>query len=143
MHANKYLGWVVGLSIVAGGLTAPSARAESSFSDITGTNIWNNTAPIFDGATPLDPKLIENITRVNRESQAAFNACNAAIAQAEQNRPSGPRQFLRDPQPPSNLTAQVPTACRQLEQLKTEADNLRRTVQEVERTRGNSAFATW
>jgi hypothetical protein len=139
MHANKYLGWIVGLSIIAGGLIPSAVRAESSFSDITGTNIWNNTAPIFDGASPLDPRLIENITRVNRESEAAFNACNAAVAQAEQNVPTS-RRFARQP---STQTAVVPAACRQLEQLRADAENLRTTVQEVERSRANSAFATW
>ncbi|HEY9638766.1 MAG TPA: hypothetical protein V6D14_35610 [Coleofasciculaceae cyanobacterium] len=139
MRTIKSLGWVVGLSIVVGALSAAPARADKSFSDITGTNIWNNTAPIFDTDTKLDPKLIENITRVNRDSESAFNACNAAVAQAEQNVPTS-RRFARQP---STQTAEVPTACRQLEQLRTEAENLRRTAQEVERSRGNSAFLTW
>jgi hypothetical protein len=35
MHANKSISWVVGLSILAGGLIATPAKAESSYSDIT------------------------------------------------------------------------------------------------------------
>lgn len=139
MHSIKSIGWVVGLSIVAGGLIATPAKADRSYSDITGTNIWNNTAPIFDTDDKLDPQLIENITRINRESEAAFSACNAAIAQAEQNVPAT-RRFARQP---STQTAAVPAACQQLEQLRTEAENLRSTVEEAERSRANSAFLSW
>jgi hypothetical protein len=143
MQTLKSLGWVVGLSLVAGALSVTPARAEGSYSDITGTNIWNNNAPIFGTDTKIDPRLIDNITRVNRESEAAFNACNAALTQLEQNRPSSIRQFLRDPSSATSEVIEAPTACRQLEQLRAEADNLRRTVQEVERSRSNSAFLTW
>lgn len=139
MHAIKSISWVVGLSVVVGGLIGTPVKAESSFSDITGTNIWNNTAPIFDGGSSLDPTLIDNVTRINRESEAAFNACNDAIAQAEQNSPTT-RRFARQP---STETAAVPAACRQLEALRTEADNLRAALQEAERSSSNAAFGTW
>ncbi len=139
MHAKKSIGWVVGLSLVAGALTAAPAKAGPSYSDITGTNIWNNTAPIFNRGSKIDPNLIENVTRVNRESETAFNACNAAIAQAEQNAPTT-RRFARRP---STETTEAPPACRQLERLRAEAETLRRTVQEVERSRSSSALATW
>jgi hypothetical protein len=139
MYVKKSWGWIVGLSVVAGALAVAPAKAESSYSDITGTNIWNNTAPIFDNDRKLDPKLIENAARVNRESEAAFNACNAAVERAEQTVPTS-RRFARQP---STQTAEVPAACRQLEQLRAEAENLRRTLQEAERARSSSAFLTW
>ncbi len=142
MQTNKSLIWAVGLALAAGVLNAPAARA-NSYSDITGTNIWNNTAPIFDSNTKLDPTLIENITRVNRDSETALRACNDAIAQIEQTRRPGIRQFLRDPSNVSVAPPETPTACRQLEQLRTQADSLRRTVQDAERARGNSALGTW
>ncbi len=142
LQINKSLVLVAGLSLVASVLSATQANA-NSYSDITGTNIWNNTAPIFDTNNKLDPALIESITRVNRDSETALRACNEAIAQIEQNRRPGIRSFLRDP---SNVTAaapETPTACRQLEQLRTQADSLRRTVQDAERARGNAALGTW
>lgn len=139
MHVIKSISWVVGLSIVAGAISAAPARADRSFSDITGTNIWNNTAPIFDTDDQLDPNLVERVTRINRESETAFNACNAAIAQTEQNGPTT-RRFARQP---SNQTGGVPVACRQLEELRAEAQTLRTTLEEVRRSRGNSAFLTW
>lgn len=140
MQTIKSIGWVVGLSVVAGGLFAAPTRAESSFSDITGTNIWNNTAPVFETEGRIDPDLLSNITRVNQESETAFRACEAAIAQIEQTAPTGGRRFARRP---SDQTAAVPAACRQLEALRAEADNLRRSVEDIGRARSGSAFAAW
>jgi hypothetical protein len=145
MNAMKSIGWVVSLSVVAGGLMATSAQAQKvqssfgSFSDISGTNIWNNIPPIFEGGAKLDPQLVENITRVNQEGEAAFQACNAALAQIEQNAPAT-RRFSRRP---STVTAEVPVACRQLEQLRAEADTLRAAVEEAKRLRAYSDRATW
>jgi hypothetical protein len=139
MHAIKSIRWVIGLSMLVGALSAVPARAESSYSDITGTNIWNNTAPFFDSKSRIDPDLISNITRVNREAEAAYNACTAAIDQAGQVAPTTRRYARR----PSTETAEVPVACRQLEQLRGEAENLRNTVEEVGRARSSTAFGTW
>jgi hypothetical protein len=138
MHVIKSIGWVVGISLVAGVMSAAPASADS-YSDITGTNIWNNTAPIFETDTELPDGLIANITRVNRESEQAFDTCNNAIAQAEQNTPTI-RRYARQP---ATETAALPAACRQLEALRAEADNLRRTVEDVERSRSNPALLTW
>ncbi|MGC1395629.1 MAG: hypothetical protein WA828_15210 [Coleofasciculaceae cyanobacterium] len=142
MQMNKSLVMAAGLSLVTAVLGATQANA-NSYSDITGTNIWNNTAPIFDTNSKLDPNLLESITRVNRDSETALRACNEAIAQIEQNRRPSIRQFLRDSSSVTAATPETPTACRQLEQLRTQADSLRRTVQDAERARGNSAFGTW
>lgn len=142
MQMNKSLVLAAGLALVTSVLGATQANA-NSYSDITGTNIWNNTAPIFDTDSKLDPNLLESITRVNRDSETALRACNEAIAQIEQNRRPSIRQFLRDSSNVSVPTPETPTACRQLEQLRTQAESLRRTVQDAERARGNSAFGTW
>jgi hypothetical protein len=139
MHAIKSLRWIVGLSMLIGTFSAIPAQAESSYSDITGTNIWNNTAPIFDSKSRIDPDLISNINRVNRDAEAAYNACNAAIDQAAQNAPTTRRYARR----PLTATVEVPVACRQLEQLRAEAENLRSRVDEVQRTRSSTAFGTW
>lgn len=144
MNAMKSIGWVVSLSAILGGLMATAAQAKppgsfSSFSDITGTNIWNNVAPIFEGGSKIDPQLLDRITRINQESETAFNACNAAIAQIEQMAPTT-RRFARQP---SGQNAEVPVACRQLEQLRAQAESLRATVEEVNRTRSSSEYATW
>ena len=139
MHASKSIRWVVGLSMLIGALSAIPAKAESSYSDITGTNIWNNTAPIFDSKSRIDPDLISNINRVNRDAEAAYNACNAALDQAVQNAPTT-RRFARRP---LTATVEVPVACQQLEELRSQAENLRTKAEEVERTRSSTAFGTW
>jgi hypothetical protein len=72
---------------------APSAQAQKvpssfgSFSDISGTNIWNNIPPMLGTDGKFDPNLLESISRVNRESEAAFEACNVALTQIEQSAP--------------------------------------------------------
>lgn len=139
MKTMKSIAWIVGLSMVTGGLIASPARADRSYSDITGPNIWNNTAPIFDTNAKFDPNLMERVTQINQEAEQAYNACNAAIAQAEQNAPTT-RRFARRP---STETAEVPVACQQLEQLRAEADTLRSTLEEAQRSRTTSAYGTW
>jgi hypothetical protein len=143
--APRAIAWVVSLSVVAGGLIATSAQAQKapssfgSFSDISGTNIWNNIPPQLGTDGKFDPNLLENISRVNRESEAAFEACNVALAQIEQSAPTT-RRFSRRP---STETAEVPVACRQLEQLRAEAESLRATVEQAQRTVSRSDFASW
>lgn len=139
MQTIKSIGWIVGLSLVTGGLIAAPASADRSYSDITGTQIWNNHAPVFETDTTFDPDLVDRVTQLNREAEQAFDACNAAIGQAEQNVPTE-RRFARRP---SSETAQLPAACRQLEELRAEAENLRVTLQEAERSTSSSAYATW
>lgn len=140
MQAMKSISWVVGVSIVAGSLAATPARADRSYSDITGTNIWNNTAPGYKTDGRLDPNLVARINRINQESEAAFKACDAAISQAEQQTPSGPRRYARQP---AEQNAEVPVACRQLEELRTEAEQLRSSLQQTETLRAAPGLRTW
>ncbi|MCA1991365.1 MAG: hypothetical protein LDL41_04850, partial [Coleofasciculus sp. S288] len=100
---------------------------------------WNNHAPVFETDSVLDPELAARVARLNQEGEQAYQACIAAIAQIEQNAPTE-RRFARRP---STATAEVPVACRQLEELRAEAENLRVTLQDVERSRTSSAYATW
>lgn len=138
MQTIKSLGWIVGVSIVALGNVAPaSAGHHRSYSDITGTNIWNNTAPVFEGGARLDPALVGNVTRLNQDAETAFRECDAAIAQAAPS--TSERRFSRQPQ----TTAAVPEACRRLETLRTEVENLRTTLQRDDISRANPFFGTW
>lgn len=144
MKVIKSIIWAVSLSVVAGGLMATSAQAKpasanGSFSDITGTNIWNNTAPIFEGGGKLDPKLVDDAARINRDAETAFNACNAALAQLDQAVPTT-RRFARQP---STQTAEVPVACRQLEQLRAEAETVRTNLEQAKNNLSRAEFGTW
>lgn len=136
MHTIKSLSLVFALSIF-GALAAAPANAQS-YSDITGTNIWNNVAPVFETDSELDAELIENVTRLNRESAAAYTACNEAIAATEQNPTI--RRFARQP---STQTVVVPAACRQLETLRTEVESLRSRLTQAASSTANPALRTW
>lgn len=123
--------------ILLGGVVTP-AIARPNTTDITGTNIWNNTAPLFKG-NGIDPAVVERVNRVNREAQEAFTACDSAISEAEQQSAPKPRRFARRPAP----TPPVPQACVRLEELRAEAETLRATLAEIQKTGGNPSTRTW
>ena len=127
----------ISLSLITGALGAASVHAQS-YSDITGTNIWNNVAPISGDGSQLDPELAERINRLNRESAEAYEECNAAITLAEQNRPPI-RRYSRNP----NNNAPVPIACRQLEALRLEMNDLRIALEDQSELTANTDFSTW
>jgi hypothetical protein len=132
----KKISGFVALLVVVGLPT--SAKAESNFADITGTNFWNNVAPGFYDDYKLDPELVARINRINSEGEAAYQSCNAAIAQLEQAVPET-RRFARRPAPPPA----VPVACQQLESLRAEAASLRTTLEEIARARPRPETRTW
>lgn len=138
MQNVKSLGCLVGLSMIAGMLAVAPAHARS-YADITGTNIWNSTAPVLEGDSPLDPELITRIRQINQDADTAYRACTDAIAQAEQATSPTPRRYARQPAP----APPVPEACQRLETLRTEAETLRATVQQIQTSRSNPAYRTW
>lgn len=118
----------------------PGPRGDNrSYSNITGTNIWNSTAPIIDDDFPIDPALITRVQQVNANATARYQECIAAIAAAEQNVPTiPPRQYLRrDPRVP------YPQACNDLETLRSEADSLRGQIKKIQEEAANRSTATW
>lgn len=120
---------------------AAPAKADGSFPDISGTNVWNSTAPIFDrGGGRLDPQLVERARRLNEEADQAFKACDAAVLAAGQGGTRGPRQFLRNPE---NAEAEFPVACQRLNELRQEAVSLRSQLDAAAQSGGNPEFRTW
>ena len=120
---------------------AAPAKADGSFPDISGTNVWNSTAPIFHrGGRGVDPQLIERVRRLNSEADQAYKECDARVLAAQQGGSRGPRQFLRNPQ---NADAEFPAACQRLNELRQEAVSLRSQLEEAGRSGGNAAFRTW
>lgn len=120
---------------------AAPAKADGSFPDISGTNVWNNTAPIFDrGGGGIDPELVERARRLNQEADQAYKACDAAVLAAQQGGTRGPRQFLRNPE---NTDAEFPVACQRLNELTQEAANLRSQLEAAARSGGSPMFRTW
>ncbi len=118
---------VVGMALPA--LAGPGPRGDNrSYSNITGTNIWNSTAPILDRTVPVDPALTARIEQFNQNSQARYKECNDAIAAAEQNVPTiPPRQYLRrDPRVP------YPQACADVENLRSEVGSIQTEIKKYE-----------
>lgn len=133
MNARKWTGLVIGLSLLGNGLVAVPALANPpNQSDITGTNIWNSPAPIFEEGGELDPAILERAQRLDRElGEAAARCCNTAT-------PRGPRRFARQPRDP-NVACANPE-CERLDELVRETevflDEVDREVEAV-RAAGN------
>lgn len=84
--------WVVGIFVVGGAMIAAPAQAmPPNQSDNTGTNIWNNTAPVFRGGGKLDPAIISTARRLSKDLDDAYSACAASKAAAA----NAPRRFAR------------------------------------------------
>ena len=93
MHRKKWLTLMIGTSLVGSALNALPAKAgDLTQSDITGTNIWNGTAPIFENEGKLDPNIIDTARRLSRDLDDASTGCANA-------KPTGPRRFARGPAP--------------------------------------------
>lgn len=139
MNRSKWVGWVaIGTSLVSTGLLSDPAhagnRAAGNQSDITGTNIWNNTAPIFRGNGKLKPEILDQAQRLDRQLQeASENCCNVAV-------PTGPRRFARQP---SNQVCESPN-CVPLSNLVKETKDFLNDVNRMQADRRNaSRNRTW
>lgn len=128
------------LSMASSAWAGPGPRGDNrSYSNITGTNIWNSTAPIIDDDFPIDPALVAKVNQINTDAAARYQECIDAIVAAEQSVPSGaPRQYLRqDPRKP------YPQACVDLETLRSEAASLRDQIKEIQEAAAARSAGTW
>ena len=146
MKIATTIGVLLGVSLVSGLAIAPEATAgpgprgdNRSYSNITGTNIWNSTAPIIDDSFEIDPDLVAKVKQLNADGAAKYQECIDAIALAEQQVPTiPPRQYLRqDPRKP------YPQACTDLENLRTEADGLKDQIKAVTEAAASRSRGTW
>jgi hypothetical protein len=76
---------------------APASALPPNQSDITGTNVWNNTAPIFAPGQPLNPELISTARRFSQDLNDAYAACTASANAAA----NAPRRFARGAENPN------------------------------------------
>lgn len=136
MRRSKWIGLVIGTSLVGSGLSALPASAIPNQSDITGTNIWNGTAPVFGGETGLDPEIIDQARRLGRGLTEASERCENAAA------PTGPRRIARGPRNPSEVC--ISPECEQLNSLARESrvflDDVNRQVGQVRTNSGSQAW---
>lgn len=132
MHQKKWMGWVIGTSLVGSGLvTLPANALPPNQSDITGTNIWNNTAPIFENGAILSPEILNNARRLSQELGDTSARCyNASV-------PAGPRRFARNPRNPNEVC--ISPDCEQLNSLVEESKTFLNEVNrfQVEQQRAN------
>ncbi|NEO32197.1 MAG: hypothetical protein F6K36_17540 [Symploca sp. SIO3C6] len=136
MSKRKWLGWIMGSSLIGSGLIAFPASAQPNLSDLTGGNVWNNTSPIFDGSGEISPEIISNARRLRQELAAASESCNLAAI------PAGPRRFSRG----VRLQKQICPSpeCLQFSKLITETrEFIDGAKAEVEQVRVNRNSPTW
>lgn len=136
MVTKKWFGLLISTSLVSWGLLALPAKADLTQSDISGTNIWNNTAPIFKNEGKLNPEVVNNARRLSQELDKASKRCCDASTSNE------PRRFARGPGNPNQEC--VNTDCQQLSSVVQESNTFLNEVNryqtELQRTSKNR---TW
>ncbi|MBD2121664.1 hypothetical protein [Trichocoleus sp. FACHB-262] len=96
MRSKRWASWIVGVALVGGSCFAGSAQAQvqiNNQSDVSGTNVFNNTAPRFPSRPGLNPDTLATANRLAQELTAARNAYNTT----EQAVTRVPRRFARGP----------------------------------------------
>jgi hypothetical protein len=136
MNSKKWIGLVIGTSLVSSGLLALPAKAgDITQSDNTGTNIWNNTAPIFQNDGRLSPEILDNARRLSEDLGKTTNLCCNAP-------PPGPRRFARGPADPNEVC--INPDCQKLssvvEETKVFLNDVNRTRTEQVRANRNRAW---
>ncbi|WP_254563469.1 hypothetical protein [Oscillatoria sp. HE19RPO] len=108
-------------------------------SDSTGTNSWNNTAPIFDIESQLDPQTLIQAQELYQALQEAYSACVASVERAE----NLPRRFSRISRENSGIciSAECTQYNRLLEETKTFLSLL--DIPEEERLKALQNLRTW
>lgn len=137
MRKRQWLGLVIGSSVVSSGLLAlPAAAIPPNQSDITGNNIWNNNAPIFENGGKLDPEIRDRAQNLDRELGEAAERCENAAP------PAGPRRIARGPRNPNEVC--ISPECQQLNGLVQETkdflEDVNRQISEVRSSSGSQAW---
>ncbi|HBE20270.1 MAG TPA: hypothetical protein DEG17_07935 [Cyanobacteria bacterium UBA11149] len=119
MNNKKWLNWAIGLSVVGSSAIAfPGNAIPPNQSDITGTNIWNNTAPIFDESGEIDPEILAKARSLDRALENASASCNQSLA-------NQPRRFARQP-------GSVNVSCQELKNLIQESQAFLEEVNQIQ-----------
>ncbi|MGL5197114.1 MAG: hypothetical protein ACRC8Y_26290 [Chroococcales cyanobacterium] len=108
-------------------------------SDNTGTNTWNNTAPIFDIDSQLDPQTLIQAQDLYQALQEAYSACVASVERAD----NLPRRFSRRPRDNSDIC--ISPECSQYNRLMEEMRLFlsRLDIPEEERLKALQNLRTW
>jgi hypothetical protein len=107
MNKRKWLS--LALFVSSALLALPATAQVTNQSDITGTNVWNNTVPVFRNNGQLKPEILDNARRLDEQLGDASNRCCNAPP------PSGPRRFARGMRDPNEVC--INPDCQQLNSL--------------------------
>lgn len=118
------------------GSSAPSFA--QSYSDITGTNVWNSVPVMLDNGEALDPALVARVLELNNTAAIAYEDCNQAIAQIEAQYPNQLQRFSRE-----DLSPPPPQACVTLERTRQEMSQLRLQLEELQLEIAENNSFTW
>ncbi len=133
MNRIKWFGLVISTSLISSGLMAIPGNAQPpNQSDITGTNIWNNTAPIFDEGGELAPEILDQARRLDQALEEASDQCYNAREST-----TTPRRFARNPGN-SNQACTNPN-CQELNRL---VEETKVFLDDVNRTQAEQARAS-
>lgn len=108
-------------------------------SDSTGTNSWNNTAPIFEIESQLDPQTLIQAQELYQALQEAYSSCVVSVERAE----NLPRRFSRRPRENSGIC--ISPECTQYNRLLEETKIFlsRLDIPEEERLKALQNLRTW
>jgi len=119
------------LLIGSGFLALPAVAQPPNQSDITGTNVWNNTAPIFKNNGQLQPDILNNARRLSQQLDDGSKVCCSAPS------PTATRRFARGPRDPNEVC--INPDC---QQLNTVVDETKVFLGEVNRLQADQQRAS-
>lgn len=118
------------------GATTPSFA--QSYSDNTGTNVWNSVPVLLDNGDALDKDLVARVLELNEISAIAYQDCTRAIAAIEAQYRNQPQRFSR-----ADLSPEPPLACVTLEETRQEMTTLRAQLKRLEAEIAKNNSFTW
>jgi len=132
--------WAIAATTIGAVLWIVAARAvPPQQSDSTGTNTWNNTTPIFEIESQLDPETLAQAREFSQALNDAYAACVASVEEVS----TLPRRFTRQPREEEGvcISAECVEYNRLLEEAKTFLSRL--DIPEEERLRAIQNLRTW
>ncbi|AFY40205.1 hypothetical protein Lepto7376_4075 [[Leptolyngbya] sp. PCC 7376] len=126
----------LGIGCLCLGIATPSFA--QSYSDITGTNVWNSVPVMLDNADALDPELVARVTELNETSAIAYEDCKKAIEAIEAQYQNEPQRFTRE-----DISPEPPLACVALEEARQEMATLRVQLAQLQAEIDETSSFTW
>jgi hypothetical protein len=138
LYIKLYIKWVLGCAAIAA-ICLVNVRTVFSQSDVTGTNTWNSTTPIFEIESQLDPETLAKARELSQALNDAYSACVGSVESAA----NLPRRFSRNPENRARvcISSECATYNRLLEETRTFLSQI--DIPEEERIRAIQNLRTW